>query len=363
MPDFNTISPWKDMIRCTLSDAGTVNHYFGQTGYAEDGTDGQVMVEIPKFYYRKYSYGDKHSWSVSATPKPGYKLHPAFIGNDGLVKEKIYISAFEGVAQEIATGNYYEDAADAYPVALDDSLYILTSVAGYKPKSYQYESEFRTMCTNRGTGWYQYRYVDHALLQLLSYIEYGTFNTQAALGLGIVNKASGTYNEAEDTDSNHSTWSYSLETPSWGDTSAGLSAVIYRGIENPYGNIWKWADNVQLYGDGYYLGIGVEPSDARTDYQFIAIPPLGYDGYVYNYFSDIVHDDSIDYAFFPSELGGGDSTYFTDYHWSFNPGAYRALRAGGSWSGSRLAGFGCLRGSHSPSTRARDVGGRVIFCG
>lgn len=361
MPNFNEISPWKDMIRCTLSDAGIVNHYFGQTGYAEDGSDGQVMVEIPKFYYRKYSYGGKHSWSVSVEPKPGFKLHPAFIGNDGLVKEKIYISAFEGVAQKISDLSYYEDADDADPVTLDDELYMLASVAGYKPKSLQDLPEFRLMCNNRGSTWHQYRMVDHFAIQLLNYIEFASLDSQGSLGQGIVSKASGSYNEAEKTDSNHGAWSYSLEYPSYGVTTDGVHAVVYRGIENPWGNIWKWCDNCVIKGDGYYMGIGVSPNDTGSGYQFIGEKPLGWDGYVNNYFTDILDHPDLEYAFFPSNItGGGTSKFFCDYHYSYYPGRTVAPRAGGHWFNGLSAGVGYFAFDAYPAFRHRSISGRLI---
>ena len=63
--DFNNIYPWSDMRRCNLSDNGTVNAYHGDPLYAEDGSNGQVMVEIPKAWwmmgarYRVEEYEDK----------------------------------------------------------------------------------------------------------------------------------------------------------------------------------------------------------------------------------------------------------------------------------------------------------------
>lgn len=50
--DFNGIKAFGGRKRCNLSDVGVVNAYYGDAGYVETGSNGQVMVEQPKFYYK-----------------------------------------------------------------------------------------------------------------------------------------------------------------------------------------------------------------------------------------------------------------------------------------------------------------------
>ena len=50
--DFDSILAFGGRRRCNLADNGTVNAYYGEPGYIEDGSNGQVMVEQPKFYYK-----------------------------------------------------------------------------------------------------------------------------------------------------------------------------------------------------------------------------------------------------------------------------------------------------------------------
>ena len=50
--DFDSIDAFGGRKRCNLSDTGVVNAYYGESGYIEDGSNGQVMVEQPKFYYK-----------------------------------------------------------------------------------------------------------------------------------------------------------------------------------------------------------------------------------------------------------------------------------------------------------------------
>lgn len=48
--DFDSKFPWSHIRRCNLSNDGQVVAYEGEPGYTADGTNGNVMVEIPKFY-------------------------------------------------------------------------------------------------------------------------------------------------------------------------------------------------------------------------------------------------------------------------------------------------------------------------
>ena len=88
--------------RCTLSDAGVVNHYYGGAGVSlasfYDGTDGQVMVEIPKFWYNMSVSGVNYRWIVSPVAKTGYKIHPMFFYGSGLTTE------FQAAANATAGG-------------------------------------------------------------------------------------------------------------------------------------------------------------------------------------------------------------------------------------------------------------------
>ena len=102
------------MKRCVINDAGVVQYYLDPTdstlreaGGASDltGADGQVMVEIPAFYY-KYGYsGTFHTWEISEYPLTGYSLHPAFIKNGVNVSHR-YIGAYEATLYDVSASIY-----------------------------------------------------------------------------------------------------------------------------------------------------------------------------------------------------------------------------------------------------------------
>ena len=105
---FNNLAPWKNIRRCNLADNGVVNAYYGQTGYVENGSNGQVMVQIPKFYYKVVILVNAYQWYISPFPLPGYTIHPMFVRN-GVIQNYIYIGAFQGSAYDV-TANAYEQS-------------------------------------------------------------------------------------------------------------------------------------------------------------------------------------------------------------------------------------------------------------
>ena len=104
--------------RVNLADDGTVNAVFGDGGYTEDGSNGQVMVEQPAFYYKVVPLktqpnADGHGqnlmkarYYVSDQPRAGFKVHPAFKDHNGKTRQKVYVSAYESTVFDTSEGVY-----------------------------------------------------------------------------------------------------------------------------------------------------------------------------------------------------------------------------------------------------------------
>ncbi|MFA5401501.1 MAG: hypothetical protein WC359_13710 [Dehalococcoidia bacterium] len=119
------------MRRCTLSAAGTVNHYGANPrgdGLDLSGVDGRVMVEIPKFYVKgERPSANVYRWWISPSARPGYVVHPAFVQRGGVERDHIYVGAYNADFE-------YDGDDEAYNAA-DEKLHSRTGVQPYTGSS------------------------------------------------------------------------------------------------------------------------------------------------------------------------------------------------------------------------------------
>jgi hypothetical protein len=262
--DFDTLSPWKDMRRCMVNDDRSINYYIdpadptkigevvntadyttgGTANYT--GSHGQVMVEIPKFFYKTNSPSSNvYQWYIASAPKTGYTVHPAFV-TGGQTREKIYMSAFEGNL----TGS-------------DISTATLRSISGVQPSTAENTSgantvngtivQFRAAAQARGTGWQIQTYRATQAIQVLYLVEYADFDTQTTIGRGVVDMLSGSGNLSQNTGRTISLGNASgkivvtsLDRGSFASGFSEVEHISYRGIENFWGNINKWVDGLNI---------------------------------------------------------------------------------------------------------------------
>ena len=94
--DFNNHEVWGNITRVNLAPDGTLNARYGDGDYASDGSNGEVMVEIPAFYVKGEQLTPQvYRWWISRVPLTGFEIHPAFLQRDGRPKAYIYIGAYE----------------------------------------------------------------------------------------------------------------------------------------------------------------------------------------------------------------------------------------------------------------------------
>ena len=377
--DFDDISMFGGRKRCNLADDGTVNAYYGDDDFAVDGSNGQVMVEQPKFYYKvvpvtldKHSNGSqvirKARYYVSATQHDGFSLHPAFVerGNENDV---IYLAAFEGCLYDTSASAYITDDSQV----MDTDADLLSSIAYAQPASgatssqLLYRSAARALAQNRGAGWEQWYAATVAASQMLMLIEYATFNMQDAIGDGIVDKSDGSGNESENTGA-----TVSLGNASGTVTNSnGYSAVSYRGEENFWGNIWSWVDGMNIenpsdwsssVGEGETGNLYIADYDFADDssdlpYRDSGIHPAWANS---DYVSAFGYSEDYDWLFIPGEALGDSSAPVGDGFWNYSSG-WRVARLGGRWYDGSLCGGFCWNLNLSSAIRHRTVGGRLVY--
>ena len=137
----------------------------------------------------------------------------------------------------------------------------------------------------------------------------------------------------------------------------GLVSVSYRGIENFWGNIWKWVDGLNIQADYKpWVADHSFASDTFTSpYTYLNGTLATTNGYA----KDILFNSSIDCGFLPTVVGGSENSYLYDYYWQ-NTGNRVAL-LGGGWNNGSHAGALSWHLNSASSYRSRYIGARLLY--
>ena len=374
------------MRRCLLDRDGGVKEYLdNELSWGGSYLDYAVMTEIPEHWYKLYFNGTKFRMMLSEIPLPGYKH-----------VDKFYISTYE--ARIYRTDNLLCSAAGASKLSDPNSINFrggdntaewddtYRSLLG-RPVTNLTRDQFRQAARKRGSGWEMYTYGAHKTLFWLFAVEYATLNSQkpfnaqkdangfaqGGLGLGPTQMTDWTnFNNnnplipcgyTNEFGNGSGEKAYVVKNASDG-THATLMTNRYRGIENPFGHIWKYVDgaNVQVttgdsglsilwttnnplkFSSTSYTGYDKKGNICRTD-GYAKKMLLGEDG-------DIV----------TTEIGGSSSTYWCDYY-ATNTSANRmqVIQVGGNADSGTSAGLAYVSAGDPPSGAYRRVGSRLCF--
>ena len=391
--DFDRFAMYGGRKRCNVLDDGTITAYYGDEGYTEDGSNGQVMVFQPAFYYKvvplkleKNSDSGigyhlrKANYYVSSKPKTGFKLHPAFYDENGNEVGYILYSADEGSMYDVSVKAYVNDNIDESITYEDGDL--LCSVAGKKPisglrKGIGTKVNLELMAQNRGAGWHLETIEATSANQFLMMIELGIMNSQTGIGQGVVSINSNTVGNCSSLTGStaalgNATGQATSTVNEIGgiqttETANGKVAVTYRGVENPWGNLWKHIQGINVWGDGT-MG-GGQPYVAK-DFNFSEnkktdnYKPVGFtlpnaNGYInaMGYGSE-----EYDWLLMPSKVGGTSVLPVGDYSYTAsNLNGYRVARLGGSWISGVSAGSFFWDETYGVNTNTQNTGGRLLY--
>lgn len=390
--DFDKFSMYGGRKRCNVSDGGTINAYYGDEGYTEDGSNGQVMVYQPKFYYlvcpleydrQETGYGyhlRKANYYVSETQRAGFKLHPAFYDKNGNEVDYILMSAYEGCIYDTSANAYLKNDEQVMDASKDK----FSSIAGTRPASGVSQNLTRPnieqMAKNRGEGWHSLGIKTASMEQLLMIVEMGMMNLQTAIGQGVVNLP---WSTGSDTTSSYAGATGSTASLGNGTGRAtktttyeggkatdytvdGKTSICYRGVENFWGNIWKFAYGVNIWGNGKMAGgmpyicsdFNYAEGKNTDNYEGAGFTVTKANGYI----SAMGYSTKYDWLFMASECLGnsslpvGDYTYITE-----NLNGYRITRLGGYWNDGSYAGGFCWYLNYGVGGRTRGIGGRLVY--
>ena len=286
------------------------------------------MVEIPLFYFRTDYDGNKIRWYISDKPFVGAKVHPAFI-TGGVTKQKIYYSAYEG----FVNGSKME------------------SKVGVQPTANYTIVQYRTFAQARGTGWQQQTFHAVSAVQMLFAIEYASFDTQGCIGRGVVDLTDNGTNMSVNTGATASLGNASGMTTG----TNGLVSISYRGIENFWGNIWKFVDGINIKNYVPYIADNGYVSD-KFDSPYTALN--GSLPTASGYMSDIINYDS---GFLPLKATGSSTTRFYDYYTCPPNTENLVVILGGAWDYGGLAGGFYWYSYISSGDLGRNFASRLLF--
>lgn len=382
------------MRRCLLLDNGTVNYYLDSqnsllkgdgTAANLTGADGQLMVEVPLHYFREELVNNKLRWMFSEYPLPDFTLVP-----------KHYVSALKATIQR-------SNSKLSSVINLTADFRGGNNNAGWdaegrtligKAATAFSRTQGRTYAANRGAGWVTAIPTTYNAWRRLCYAEFATrniqlaFNTnltadgfhQGGLGVGVTTVVSAEWNTYNGyypilnvgvtTGLGNASGVIDVIVANLGGAGVNrtLQANSYRGIENPFGDIWEWLDGYNMWaqtvvqGDKFLLyardattGLA---DDTSTGYTLIGELPRS-ENYVRTLQTGHL---------FPKVVGGsgaGSTTFWCDYFYTNAASSFgwRAPFVGGTAAIGATAGLVYVYSITAASTTSASLGSRLCFLG
>lgn len=360
---FQTLSWYKEQYVPLQEDF--VNSYYNHNTNISSGqvsNASNTMIKIPEFWYTDdYVPSTKtHNLKLCPHAKPGWYHH-----------KEAYVSAYE----------VYKN---------DDRL---ISVKGQLPTVNFNRTDGRTWARANGfdgeAKWNLYTYEEHRAICHLFLVEYATRNSQKAVntaltpegfrqgGLGSgCTTGTATINGAQTwsfipTGSSDSLGSGSGEvtvTIQQTDSSGSNTSTItrkcnrYRGIENPFGHIWKHTDDIiSVYNGDYrtwYKSMKPDQfsTNKNTSYKPLCSSTMVSGGYK----TEIKATPTCDF-FAMSISGGSENTYWCDYNWDNTDTSEHCLLIGGHSGAGGAAGLFYLNSGSGVGRSYADIGSRLTY--
>lgn len=242
------------------------NQYEDGTAAKLDGTEGDVMVDFPEFYYK---------WESVDSNKFRYRF--AEYNVDGTFKHvpRSLVGAYKGYM----TSN---------------KLY---SRSGVHPTVSKSSNDFDGYASARGQGYQRIDFQQHCVIAFMLYAKYGNRNLQAVLGAGGAISGSsatttGTSNSTGNADTQNETSKY----------ACGL------GLEGVFGGIYEWVKGVEINNRVWTITDpegGTRQVNAGTS-----------DGWI----THVAAENGPYFDMVPTEVGGSETTHYSDYYWQTSGG-------------------------------------------
>lgn len=312
---FDNYFPWKGMEEFNVVD-GDPLYKQGEEGFSRSQYD--TMVYIPEFWYYIEQEGDIARYYISSDEREGFEKHP-------------------GSGRYVGRYTASEDYKSISGVA---SLVSITRATA------------RENASAKGPGWSQYDYASYCAICLLYLVEYASFNSQEKIGNGVTSASAAVPSGGTDTMVYHT---------GRADGNVWKTAVQYRHIENPWGNLWQWVDGINM--NNQEVWVCTDPSkyadDTTENYTNVGnrvelIDPS------YGWITRMDVSTVLPWTFFPTASEGGSSvSYVCDY--TYYAAGWRVHRVGGGRGDGAPAGLWDFYGLSTALSSSVGIGLRLLW--
>ena len=390
------------MRRCVINDEGVVQYYLHPTDSTLkdngspaklDGTDGQVMVEIPAFYYKCEQDADGATVMISEYPLPGFhyqRLQYVSAYQATIDRERNALASVASMAERYRGCGNQQAWDGTYRTALGRPV---GSVSLTNFRSY---ARARGAYGLNGAGWNCYTYEANRAIYWLFVIEYATLNSQATftaeadsngfkqggLGAGVSNINSSKWSAFNNyypfvpcgitNELGNATGVVTYQMPTEYDPDAAEPLVrevpSYRGIEHPFGHVFHWMDGALVdvqsddAGGRSTLYVCLDPakfsSDSVADYTMVGdVPRLN------AWIKRLLMGEHL--CNVAAETGAASTTYYCDFFWGQNipttGSQLRGLSVGGDADYGVSDGLTSTYTTNAPACAFARIGSRLCF--
>lgn len=383
--DFDSIYPWCAMRRCNIqgkNGKGKVQAYEGEPSFASDGSNGSVAVEIPLFFTPPRFPGDGYEyWGVSAEYQEGWQVNPVFLAEDGTLLTHTYIAAYESSLDEMgrmcsisgryplteATITQFRDSARKVGANLYD-------LAAHVLLETLFAVEFATLDSGQimaGACRMPYsnlpedsiRNTECGCRAVVSQNYAREFVTGQTIGIGLKRGRNQIVKARTVTEINADTGEIFFDgeplpmqegqyiyNQGWKSGSTDMVAASsgspvsntsgkycckYRGIENIWGNLYKWVDGCSVLNHQVYVCTNPEHYGSECPQDYVQ---LKYTIALENGFPTALgYDPDIPWVRLPVAVGGDNSSFTCEYYYQGD--GKTTLRIGGHWGTPNASGL------------------------
>lgn len=325
---FDSYMPWMGMEEYCASLVGSAPprevsalYKKGEDGFERTNPNKPVFVKIPEFYYKIEKSGNIFRYYIADGPASGFSLHPG---------SGCYVARYEISNNNVNGTNTF------------------TSYSGNFITTSTTRSGFRNTAKVTATGFQLYDFAAWCAYDLLYLVEYADFNSQAKIGQGIVNDTAA-----------HKTGETDVMVYHTGRAAGtdGKTAVQYRGIENPWGNVSEFIDGINILTQVAFICTEPESyaDDTNDNYKSCGFttPDSGF-------IKELGFSSVFPWALLPDISGGGSSTtYIPDFVYSGL--GERVLNVGGHITSEQEAGLFFFHAGVASSGISNKVGTRLQF--